>query len=143
MAFGQWREVPARRGGTRQAGQWARHVQAAWRFARKSEIFVGITNMHYYADDGSNFDWGKDGESRFDRLAAQLNRDFEAEVEIVTDVKCDDVGGFTLFLKSGLTFDVFPCVAFNSPEFEFWRFFEPATEKDHYVVETITGRTKR
>jgi hypothetical protein len=143
MSFGQLREVPARRGGTRQVGQWAIHVQTAWRFVRESEIFVGITDMHYYADDGSNFDWEKGGESRFDRLAAQLNEELEDEGNIVTDVNCDDADGFTLFFRSGLRCDVLPCVSFNSPKCEFWRFFEPASGNDHYVVGTIEGRTKR
>lgn len=142
MHFGQWCEVPSRRGGTRQVGQWALHVQTDWRFVRESEIVMGISEMYHYADDGSQFDWNKDGESRFDGIAVRLNQEFEAEMEIVTDVTCDDVGGFSLLLKSGLRFDVFPCVAFTSPDFEFWRFFEPATENDHYVVSTIEGRAK-
>ena len=142
MSFGELREVPLKRGGTHQIGQWALHVQTAWRFVRESAIVLGITDVYHYAEDGAAFDWDKDGESRFDCQAAELNEGFEDEAEIVTKVTCDDVGGFSLYLKSGLRFDVFPCVAFSSPDFEFWRFFEPATENDHYVVETIEGRTK-
>ena len=140
--FGQWREVPSRRGGTRQVGEWALHIQTDWRFVLESEIVVGVREMYQYDEDGSQFDWSKDGESRFDRLAVRLNREFETEMDIVTDVTCDDVGGFSILLRSGLRFDVFPCAAFSTPDVEFWRFFEPATENDHYVVETIEGRTK-
>lgn len=136
LQFSELREVPSRRGGTRLVGEWALHVQTPWRFTRGSRIIVGVRDLYYYADTGEGFDWGKDGESRFDRLAATLNQEFEAASYCVTAITCDRVGGFSLRLGADVGFDVFPNVASTSPDFEFWRLFQPATQNPHFVVAT-------
>jgi hypothetical protein len=83
LQFGEWREVPSRKGGTRRVGEWGLHVQTPWRFTRGSRIIVGNRDLYYYAESSDDFaeghrefDWDKDGESRFDRHAAVLNGEF-------------------------------------------------------------------
>ena len=136
MHFGEFREVPARGGGTREVGEWALHIQTPWRFTRGPVITVGTRDFYYYADGGEDYDWDKGGVSRFDRLASTLNCDFEAVSYNVTSIVCDRVGGFSLWFGPEVSFDVFPNVASTSPGFELWRMFQPATEEAHYVVET-------
>ena len=143
MQFGEWREVPSRRGGTRRVGEWSLHIQTPWNFVRDSRILVGTRDLYYYAETGpefvessQEFDWKKGGESRFDRYATALNQEFETDAFPVTHITCDPVGSFTLHLGGHLTFSVFPNCASSSPDFEFWRLFRPATETPHYVVAT-------
>ena len=145
MHFGQEREVPSRRGGTRKVGEWALHIQTPWNFVRGSRILIGTRDLYYYAESsaefaesGKQFDWDKDGESRFDRYAATLNQEFGAALPCVTRIVCDSVGAFTLGLGADLTFSAFPNCSSASPDFEFWRLFQPATENPHYVVATDT-----
>jgi hypothetical protein len=143
LQFGDWREVSSHRGGTRLVGEWALHIQTPWSFVRDSRIIVGTRDLYYYAESspefgesGREFDWDKDGESRFDRHTAALNQEFDLLPPIVSRISCDSVGAFTLSLGDSLNFSVFPNCASSSPDFEFWRLFQPATDQPHYVVAT-------
>ncbi len=136
MHFGDWREVPSRRGGTRQVGEWALHVQTSWRFSRRDRILLGVLDLYAYAEDGSEFDWDRDGESRFDRIAASLNQLFRDEDIRVKELACDEVGSITLHLDSDLYFAVFPNFSSDYPDREYWRLFQPATDHPDHVVST-------
>ena len=136
LHFGELRQIPARGGGTREVGEWALHIQTPWRFTRGTRIVVGIRDLYHYADSGESFDWDKGGESRFDRLAASLNRDFETSAYTVTSITCDRVGGFSLYFGPEFSFDVFPDEASTSPDSEFWRLFAPAIGSPHFIVAT-------
>jgi len=149
LQFGESREVPSRKGGTRRVGEWALHIQTPWNFVRDSRIIVGTRDLYYYseassefAEQGREFDWQKDGVSRFDRHATTLNQEFELTPPLVTRILCDSVGTFTLWLGENLTFSVFPNCASTSPDFEFWRLFQPAKETPHYVVATDNGASE-
>jgi len=149
LQFGEWREVPYRKGGTRPVGEWALHIQTPWNFVRESRILIGTRDLYYYADsssefaeNGPEFDWKKDGESRFDRYAVTLNKELESSPPVVKRIVCDQVGGFTLWLCDDLTFSVFPNCASSSPDFEFWRLFRPSTDHPHYVVATDSAELK-
>ncbi len=137
VQFGEWRTVPCRKGGTRQVGQWALHVQTSWRFTQGESIVLGVHDLYAYDDEeATSFDWEKCGESRFDRIASGLNARFGDEEMVVESVACDAVGSLTLRLGGGLEFAVFPNSSSDYPEREFWRLFAPATDGPHYVVET-------
>lgn len=136
MDFGDRREVPSRRGGTRQVGEWALHVQTSWRFTERDRILLGVLDLYAYAADGSDFDWDRDGESRFDRIAATLNQSFQDDEIRVRHLACDGVGSITLHFDSDLHFAVFPNFSSDYPDREYWRFFQPATDQPHHVVGT-------
>jgi hypothetical protein len=143
LQFGEWREVPVRKGGTRSVGEWALHIQTSWIFARDSRIIVGTRDFYHYtegspefAEYGSEYNWDKCGESRFDHHAAALNEEFESAAPCVNRIACDSVGAFTLALGDGLAFSVFPNCSSSAPDWEFWRLFRPHTEGPHYVVAT-------
>ena len=77
------------------------------------------------------------GESRFDHLAETLNKNLIAVPHIVKNISCDGVGGFNLVFDNGLHFDAFTSVSHNHPAMELWRLFKPASEDDHFIVETL------
>ena len=134
MHFGDWREFRSGRGGTRQVGDWALHVQTSWRFTRRDRILLGVLDLFAYAEDGSDFDWDRDGESRFDRLAAALNQSFRDDDIRVRRIACDEVGSITFYLDTELHFSVFPNFSSDYLDREYWRFFQPATEEPHHIV---------
>ncbi len=136
MHFGDLREVPSRRGGTREVGEWALHIQTSWRFTRRDRIIVGVLDFYAYADDGSDYDWDRGGESRFDRIASSLNQSLREDDIRVREVTCDEVGSITLHLDADLHFAVFPNFSSDYPDREYWRFFRPATDDPHHVVST-------
>ena len=135
LHFGDWSEASGH-GVACGVCQWALHLQTAWNFARDGRILLGTRDFYFYAEDGEDFDFEKEGESRFDRYAAKLRQEFEAKPPVVTRIACDSVGMFTLWLGDDLTFSVLPTAASSSPGFEFWRLFLQATEAPHYVVAT-------
>jgi hypothetical protein len=136
MHFGDLREAPSRRGGTRQVGEWSLHIQTSWRFTRRDRIIVGVLDLYASADDGSGYDWDRGGESRFDRIASSLNKSFQEDDIRVRQVFCDEVGSITLRLDTNLHFAVFPNFSSDYPNREYWRFFRPATDDPHHVVGT-------
>jgi hypothetical protein len=136
LHFGEWRDAPSRHRGSRQVGEWALHLQTAWNFARNGRILVGTRDFYFYAEGGDDFDFDKEGKSRFDDYAAELNQEFESEPPRVTRIACDSFGMLTLGLTADLTFSALPTAASASTDFEFWRLFQPATENPHYVVMT-------
>src|SRR5436190_6768549 len=96
--FGELRELPNRGGGTRVVGEWALHVQCAWRITRLPAILVARGDCFYEAGSDDPYDWDAAGESRFDRCAATLNREFESSPPQVEAVVVDAVDGFSLRL---------------------------------------------
>jgi len=136
LHFGEFREIPSKRGGTRTATEWSLHIECAWRFTRGSRILVAERDLHYYADTDEPFDWQKDGVSRYDRVAASLKADFTATPHFVSAISCDHIGGFSLTLTPDLVIDVFPdCSLFDENE-EFWRLFQPGDLSSHFTVPT-------
>ncbi len=145
LHFGEWREVPARKGGVRRVGEWTLHIQTPWNLVRDDRVIVGSRDLYYYGEgsaefaEGSEFDWNKDGESRFDRQAAALNLEFESKSPLVTKIACDTVGMFSLTMGDEMILNVLPNCASSSPDFEFWRLFQAGTDAPHYVVATMAG----
>jgi hypothetical protein len=132
VQFGEMRELPDRRGGTRWVGEWALHVQCPWRLTRPPAILLARGDCFYEADSGDPYDWNAGGESRFDRCAAPLNREFESSPPQVETVAVDEVGGFTLRLSGDLVFEVFPDEC-SGTDAEHWRFFQPGGDGPHVV----------
>lgn len=135
--FGEFREIPDRKDGTRTVGEWALHVQCPWRIARSASIFVARGDCFYTADGDEPYDWDAGGESRFDRCAALLNREFESSPPRVAAVIVDAVGGFSLRLDSGDTFEAFPDDCTGSDN-EHWRIFRPDRDERHFVFPEAT-----
>lgn len=136
MDFGTLRKVPSRRSGTREVGEWSLQIQTSWRFTRQDRIILGVLDLYAYAADGSDYDWDRGGQSRFDNIASSLNQLFREEDIRVRQVACDGVGSINLHLDSDLQFAVFPNFSSDHPDREYWRFFRPTIKNPHYVVRT-------
>jgi hypothetical protein len=134
LHFGATHEVAARGGGTKTVGDWAIHVQCAWRLCRHGRIELAYRDYYYSADGDALDDWDTPGKSRFDRLAAVLGREFETTPPVVHSVTTDDVGGFSLTLSHDYRLDVFPDHSSHDDDSEHWRLFEPGSDREHFVV---------
>ena len=130
--FGEFREIPYRKGGTRTVGDWALHVQCPWQFARPPSILIARSDCFYAADSSEPYDWDAAGKSRFDGRAGPLNREFESSPPRVVAVAADSVGGFTLRFDSGHVLEVFPDDGTVSGS-ECWRIFRPGRDERHFV----------
>ena len=141
FAFGEKHNVPdIRRGkqvGTREVGDYALHVQCAWRIAGPKGIVVGSTDRFYAAGDNPYYkldevDWeDRPGENRSDEHRTAFFEERKDSPLIVQEVWADSVGSIALALSDGYTLEVFP---HNSLEREHWRLFQPATDEPHFVV---------
>jgi hypothetical protein len=130
--FGELREIPDRKGGTRTVGKWALHVQCPWRIVRPPTILIARGDCFYASDSDEPYDWDAGRESGFDRRAAPLNHEFESSPPRVAAVAVDAVGGFSLRLDGGQVFEVFPDDSTGSDS-EHWRIFRPGRDERHFV----------
>jgi len=136
FGFGGPRLIPAHSGGTREVGDFALHVQCAWRFRDSSRILIGFNDIYYPADlpwtepipDG--FDWDVSGANRCDRFFKSFMAAHKTAPIRVISAVADDVGGFHLGFSDGYELDVFPDTGMPN---EVWRLFRPCTS-GHFVL---------
>lgn len=133
--FGDKHTVPAYGGGAKQVGDYALHIQCAWRIIETGSVVVASQDMYVPADDPVeipyDFEWDVVGANLCDLRVAELFSRHVPDLPIVTEVRCDDLGGFQVNLSRGITVDVFPD---SSRPVEYWRLFQPAEESPHFVV---------
>jgi hypothetical protein len=143
VQFGNLRELANIRGGTRTVGDWALHVQCPWRITQPPTILVARGDCYYEASSGEPYDWATAGESRFDRYALSLNKEFKFSPPLVKAVDVDVVGGFSLRFNSAYIFEVFPDKSSDSDS-EHWRLFQPAVSRAiSYFQKIIFGISTR
>jgi hypothetical protein len=134
--FGRRRRVRTRQGGTKAVGQFALHVQCAWRLRSSTGIVAGSGDRYYARDDlnGPNkasSGWDRRRANRSDEQLSAFFKPRRSAPPVVEAVKTDPVGGFCLMLSQGFALEVFPDT--TSPG-ERWRLFQPYSEKEHFVV---------
>ncbi len=131
--FGQRRTVKDFRGNPKEVGEYALHLQCAWRIVRGEEVVVGSRDLYYPAGCTSpevppGFQWDVQGANRLDERLQQ----FLATAELrVSDVKAGDAGSLKIFLGNDVCLEVFPDDSFDT---EHWRFFRPYLDEPHFVV---------
>jgi len=134
--FGQRRRVTTR-GQTKEVGEYALHVQCAWRITHADEVVVGYRDLYYPAEATDevpeDFNWDILGANRRDKKIAAL---FENETRqfLVRLVDVGEAGSFKIFLESDYALEVFPD---DSLPDEYWRIFKPCAEGPHFV---LTGK---
>jgi hypothetical protein len=136
FAFGERKEVPSSRGGTKAVGEFALHVQCAWRITREDRVLVGSRDLYYPADYGDenreispDFDWDRDPNRR-DKLLRLLFED-GGRLFVVEAVEAGTAGSLHIGLGDGYCLDVFPDDSLND---ERWRLFRPGVGEPHFVV---------
>lgn len=132
FGFGKW--VVATRGESRKVGEYALHLQCAWRIVSSNEILVGSSDMYYPNGnpdvEQEDWDWDVVGKNRCDE---QINFFLEQQVGnqlILKNIIADEVGSLTLLFKKDIKLEVFPN---NSLSDEHWRFFKSGTDESHFV----------
>jgi hypothetical protein len=134
MQFGTMRQVARRRGGTKSVGDWAIHVQCAWRLCRCGRIVVAYRDYYHCLDGNALDDWDSPGKSRFDQAVEALNAEFDESPPSVVAPTGDDVGGFSLTMTHDYRLDAFPDSSNKGGRPESWRVFEPQMGRKHFVV---------
>ncbi len=150
LHFGTIREVESRRlsgekkdGRKGTVGDFALHIQCAWRIEDQSGIVTGRTDLWKPAEDNPDIDWDtwdydKD-ESLQDKRIGYLLGGYDAETRssvnnsdllVVEGFQTDDYGGVTLFLSGGYRLVIFPA----GSQGEDWRLFPPGTKGNHLVI---------
>lgn len=132
--FGQRRSVKDHRGNTKEVGEYALHLQCAWRIRQGDQVIVGSRDLYYPADEiqdrPEDFDWDVIGGNRRDRKIEAL---FQSETRQfwVREVTVGDAGSFTISLDDGYALEAFPD---DSSADEHWRIFKPYSEEAHFVA---------
>ena len=136
LHFGEMHEVAVPGGGTKTVGDWAIHVQCAWRLCRHGHIEVAYRDYYYSPVGDALDDWETPGKNRFDQQAASLVAGFETSAPQVLSFTTDDVSGFSLALSGDYRLDVFPDDSSSDDYSEhwLWRLFAPASDREHFVV---------
>jgi hypothetical protein len=133
--FGQRRKVLDRNGKEREVGEYALHVECAWRIIQGDRVVVGRQDLYYPAEYDEDrlipegFDWEHDP-NRHDKLLGTLFENGAREF-MVTGVEVGAARSFHIELGSDFSLEVFPS---NSLSDEHWRLFEPSMDKPHFVV---------
>jgi hypothetical protein len=136
LAFGQRQTIPDFQGKPREVGEYALHVQCAWRFVQGEKVLVGNRDLYYprgYRDPKEEipkeFNWDVQGANRCDEMLATLFAG-GAKQFVVQRVEVGQAGKFALLLECDLTLQVFPN---DSLEGEHWRLFRPGSDGPHSV----------
>ena len=133
--FGARRKVVDFRGSEKEVGEFALHVQCAWRITREDRVIIGSRDIHYPADHSEGqeipdeFDWDRDP-NRLDKLLHTLFEEGTKELK-VERVEVGDAGRFLAVLSRDFSLEVFPD---DSLPLEHWRLFNPYAEQPHFVV---------
>lgn len=131
----QRRTVTSSSGGTKIVGEYALHVECAWRIIGPGGIVVASRDRLYPAGndpykDLMDFEWDKPDANRCDeRVSMFLDKRMNAPL-IVEAVQADLVGSLRLVLSDGYALEVFPDDTVGG---EYWRFFQPSMDTDHFV----------
>ena len=136
LAFGQRQTIQDFRGKSREVGEYALHVQCAWRFVQGETVVAGNRDLYYprgYKNPKDEipkgFDWDVQGANRCDEMLAGLFAD-GAKQYVVQKAEVGQAGEFALLMEGGLTLQIFPN---DSLEGEHWRLFRPGSDVPHWV----------
>lgn len=140
LAFGPRQTIKDFRGKPREVGEYALHVQCAWRFVQGEKVLVGNRDLYYPrghrdAKDGipQGFDWDVQGANRCDEMLVELFAG-GAKQFVVQRVEAKQAGELALLLEGALTLQIFPN---DSLEGEHWRLFRPGSDEPHTVYKGL------
>ncbi|REG59105.1 hypothetical protein B0G80_1831 [Paraburkholderia sp. BL6669N2] len=120
LGFGPLREAKNFKGVLKHVGQWALHVQCAWRLERAGNTVA--TQQDLCGSD-------KEACATADRLRELLVQNGPTVVEAVS---ASEAGGLELALSGGLCLVIVPDRIEGSED---WRFFARGVDAAHFVIE--------
>lgn len=120
LQFGPIREMTTKRGTVKHVGAWALHIQCAWKIECADEVFAGSPDFAV-SDEAT-------------RAALERIRGLIADNGplIVERVMVGDNGGVSISMSRQLRLSI---VTDAAPDEEDWRFFEPGSEGNHFVIQ--------
>jgi hypothetical protein len=130
-SFGELRDSLSPLGRMRTTGEWALHVQCAWRLCRHGHIVLAYRDFYYNSDGDALDDWDDPGKSHFDVTTTSLQKLFAQHPPCVTSIAVDELGSITLSFTDDYKLDVFPDD--SRLDCEHWRLFKPGVEDSHFV----------
>jgi hypothetical protein len=117
-----------------EVGEYALHVQCAWRIRRVDRIVVGSGDLYYpegFTDKSKeipvDFDWDRHPNRR-DMLLKSLFDDGEHTAK---NIELGEAGALRIEFGQSLYLEVFPD---NSLSNEFWRLLSPGKDEYHLVM---------
>jgi hypothetical protein len=124
-------------------GEYALHIQCAWRIEGPDEIVTGQSDLWKPADADAKVDWDswdydKDANLQDARITALLGGEdpvtgspmnFSNQL-VVESVDADDFGGATIQLSGGYRLVIFPA----GTRGEDWRIFRSKLGEPHFVI---------
>jgi hypothetical protein len=135
--FGTSSTVVNSRGQAQLVGEFALHVQCAWRIAKEDHVIVGSQDLYFPADYTADqdipegFRWDKDP-NRQDQLVSRLFENSSREF-LVDEISVGIAGGLIVKLEEGLSLELFPATSIASEQ---WRLFKHG---EHHLVVAGTG----
>lgn len=133
--FGERRLVTKPPGKVVEVGEYALHVQCAWRLVGAKGIIVASRDYFYPAgdpdDEPPDFDHDQPGANRRDERMDAFFADCGDRVPVVRRIEADRVGSLRMTMSREVTLEVFPI---DSLEMEHWRFFRAASGERRFVV---------
>jgi len=136
--FGKLRTVSAYGGKTKLVGDYALHVQCAWRIRSATEIIVASQDRYYPADgvqtDEEQFAWDVSGANRCDQKIRQWLESYADTMPTVRQITADEVGSLCLVFSSESRLEIFPDSTDTDEAAEHWRYFQPDTDLPHLVM---------
>lgn len=125
------------KGNPKVVGDWALHIQCAWRIVNEDRVFVAARDV-YFPPDGSinspdDFDWDvRNGNWRDVQMKLFLD-EYNPQELIVTSVQAGKFGSVYINFTEGIALEIFPDDSIVDEYCEHWRFFRPATDEPHFV----------
>ena len=132
--FGRRKTVQDSRGDRKEVGEYALHVQCAWRIRQGDHIVVASRDLYSPPEESDdcpdNFNWDVQGANRRDKRIAEL---FLCETRqfLVRTLEVGAAGSFTITFDDEYALDVFPDDSLSG---EYWRIFKPYADEPHFVV---------
>lgn len=136
--FGERKKTLDHYGRPSEVGEYALHVDCAWRITLADRVVVGNRDLYYPADYGNegpvpaDFDWGRDP-TRRDKLLGLLFENGTRQF-IVQRIEAGAAGSLHIDLSEGYSLEVFPDDSLGD---EYWRLFAPEEDKPHFVVRGV------
>jgi hypothetical protein len=141
--FGQRKQVHDYYGRSSEVGEYALHVQCAWRILRGATVTIGSRDLYYparYTDSESipeDFDWDRDPNRRDSLFHALFEGDKREFVVRRVDLRAG--GTCRIEFDEGICLELFPDDSFAH---EHWRLFATDDGGRQIVITGVDGKTK-
>jgi hypothetical protein len=132
--FGEKRQVKTFHGETVEVGEYALHIQCAWRLSQGDRVITGNGDLYdpvviQSGKSDPNFDWKKQP-TRVDELMQSLFENGTRQF-IVQRVEVGVAASLCIHLEREFILQIFPNYSGSD---EYWRFLKPGKDEPHFVV---------